>query len=115
MKIQFQADADFNQNIVRAVWRQAPTIDFQTAHEAGLRGLSDPEVLAYAVREGRLLVSHDLTTMPAHFSQFVMSGETSAGLLILRQQLSILQSLNEILKIWRQDDASQWLNQIRIV
>lgn len=115
MKIQFQADADFNQNIVRAVWRQEPAIDFQTAHEAGLRAISDLEVLAYAAREGRLLVSHDLTTMPHHFAAFIMSGETSAGLLILRQQLSILQTLNEILKIWRKDDASQWINQIRIV
>lgn len=115
MKIQFQADADFNQNILRAVWRQEPAIDFQTAYEAGLRAISDLEVLAYAAREGRLLVSHDLTTMPHHFAAFIMSGETSAGLLILRQQLSILQTLNEILKIWRKDDASQWINQIRIV
>ena len=115
MKVKFQADADFNQIIVRAVWRQEPAIDFQTAHEAGLRGLSDPEVRAYAACEGRLLVSHDLATMPSHFSQFVMSEATSTGLLILRQQLSILQALNEILKIWRKDDASQGVNQIQIV
>ena len=100
---------------MRAVWRQEPAIDIQTAHEAGLRGLSDPEVLVYATREDRLLVSHDLTTMPHHFAAFILSGETSAGVLILRQQLSILQALNEILKIWRKDDTSQWVNQIRIV
>jgi hypothetical protein len=66
MKVRFPADADFNQNIVRAVRRRAPAIDFQTAHEAGLHGLDDQAVLAQAAREGRLLVSHDRRTMPNH-------------------------------------------------
>jgi hypothetical protein len=30
MKVRFQADADFNQNIVRAVRRRARAIDFQS-------------------------------------------------------------------------------------
>jgi hypothetical protein len=46
MKVRFQADADLNQNIVRAVRRRPPTIDFQTAHEAALHGLDDQAVLA---------------------------------------------------------------------
>jgi hypothetical protein len=45
---QFQAGADFNQNIVRAVRRRSPETDFQTAHEAGLHGLNDEVVLAAA-------------------------------------------------------------------
>ena len=39
MKVRFQADADFNQNIVRAIRRRAPAIDFQTAHDARLHGV----------------------------------------------------------------------------
>jgi hypothetical protein len=44
MKVRFQADADFNQNIVRAVRRRDPAIDFQTAHEARLHGVDDDVV-----------------------------------------------------------------------
>ena len=51
MKICFQADADLNQNIVRALGRRAPAIDFQTAHQAGLHGVDDEAVLAQAARE----------------------------------------------------------------
>lgn len=71
MKIRFQADADFNQNIVRALRRRQPAIDFQTAEEAGLRELTDSEVLAIAGREDRILVSHDRRTMPKHFANFL--------------------------------------------
>lgn len=34
MKIRFQADAHFNQIIVKATLRLEPGIDFQTAHAA---------------------------------------------------------------------------------
>ncbi len=35
-----------------------------------LSGLSDPEVLALAARDGRALVTHDKSTMPTHFRRF---------------------------------------------
>jgi hypothetical protein len=41
MKIRFQADADLNEDILLGLTRLEPQIDFQTASEAGLRGLSD--------------------------------------------------------------------------
>jgi predicted nuclease of predicted toxin-antitoxin system len=46
-------------------------MDFQTAQEAGLRGLPDPEVLACAADDRRILVTHDRRTMPAHFADFI--------------------------------------------
>ncbi len=55
MTVRFQADADLNQIIVKASLWQEPSIDFQTAHEAGLSGLSDPEVLEIAAKEGRII------------------------------------------------------------
>ena len=44
MSVRFQADADLNHIIVKAMLRREPSIDFQTAHTAGLVGLRDPEV-----------------------------------------------------------------------
>jgi hypothetical protein len=51
VKLRFQADADLNEDIVKGVLRREPGIDFQTATSAGLRGLSDLEVLALAAVE----------------------------------------------------------------
>jgi hypothetical protein len=63
MTIRFQADVNLNQIIVRAACRREPALDFQTAEPAGLAGLPDPEVLARAAEDGRILVTHDLQTM----------------------------------------------------
>ena len=48
MTVRFQADADLNAEIVAGVLRREPSMDFQTADEANLRRVPDPEVLALA-------------------------------------------------------------------
>jgi len=109
MRIRFQADADFNQNIVRAVRRRQPAVDFQTADEAGLSGLEDPEVLAAAAREGRILVTHDRRTMPQHFTDF-LAKQHSPGVFILSQYLPISLAVEELLTVWEASEAEEWVD-----
>jgi len=51
MKVRFQADADFNEDIVAGIARRDPGVDFQTAEEANLRGLPDAQVLALGAQK----------------------------------------------------------------
>ena len=111
MKIRFQADADLRQAIVTAVMRLEPAIDFNTAIDAGLPGLPDPEVLALAAEAGRMLVTHDAKTMPRHFGDFLLEG-TSPGVLIIPQHLPIAAAVDELVLIWSASEASEWVNRI---
>lgn len=111
MRVRFQADADLNQNLVRAVRRQEPAIDFRTAHEAGLQGLDDESVLALTAREGRILVSHDRRTMPIHFTNFIAT-KTSAGIILISQDLSIAQAAEDLVLIWEASEAEEWVNRL---
>ena len=78
MSIRFQADADVNFDIVKAVRQQESSIDFASAAEAGLRGVSDPELLERASVANRVLVSHDRWTMFNHFRNRLVAGKSSA-------------------------------------
>lgn len=111
MKVRFQADADLNQIVVAATARREPGVDFRTALAAGLANLNDQEVLAAAAREGRLLVSHDQRTMPRHFAQFIAS-QTSPGLLVVPQHLSVGAVVEDLLLVWLATEAEEWLNRI---
>jgi len=110
VKVRFQADADLNQHIVTGVLRREPRVDFQTAATAGLRSLSDLEVLTLAARDGRVLVSHDRRTMPTAFAQFVRLN-VSQGLLIVSQKTDLLTVINEVLLVWSASDSAEWTNQ----
>ena len=68
MRVRFQADADLDGRVLRGLKRVAPEIDFQTATEAALEGISDPDVLGIAAGAGRVLVSQDRRTMPLIFA-----------------------------------------------
>ncbi len=82
MKPKFHADADLNEDIVTGVLRRMPEIDFQTATEAALEGVPDENVLEVAIRENRILITHDRKTMPKHFATFIQS-QICAGVLII--------------------------------
>ena len=109
MTLRFQADVNLNQLILRAACRREPALDFQTAEAAGLGGLPDPEVLDRTAEEGRVLVTHDLQTMPRHFAAFITTHQ-SAGLLLVPQSLPIAAAVDDLLLIWSTMEAEEWIN-----
>lgn len=111
MKVRFQADADFNEDVVSGVIRIRSEIDFKTATEAGLRGMNDAEVLSSAAREGRILISHDRKTMPRHFAEFI-STRTSPGLFLVSQKTEVFAVVEELVMIWDASDSEEWVNRI---
>lgn len=111
MRPRFLADENLNAKIVAGLLRREPSLDIRTARGAGLLGLADPDVLAIAARDGRILVSHDRETMPAHFGRFI-ADSTSAGLLIVSQKLDVRETIEQILLIWAASEAAEWINRV---
>lgn len=111
MRIRFLADADLDARIVRGIKRREPELDFQSAEDAGILGLSDPEVLRVATQSRRVLVTHDRRTMPAHFGQFVRS-QMSPGLIVVAQDLPVGTAIEELLLIWAALQAEELENRL---
>jgi hypothetical protein len=109
MKPRFQADADLNRKIVAGLRRREPAIDFQDAYAGDVIGRPDPEVLAMAAGEGRVLISHDRRTMIKHFWRFIQN-QTGPGLIIVSQDMDVGQAIEELLLIWAATEAEEWRN-----
>jgi uncharacterized protein DUF5615 len=109
LKIRFQADADLHVPIVKGLKRREPTVDFAIAHDAGLAGLDDRAVLALAAANRRLLVSHDISTMPEAFSQFIQT-QNSPGVILISQELSYREAIEGLLGVWLHTEAEDWEN-----
>lgn len=109
MKIRFQADADIHRPIITGLLRREPLIDFRTAQAAGLEGVDDLSVLGIAADQGRLLVSHDVTTMPIHFAVFIAT-RTSPGVVLVPQSLTYYEAIEGLLRLWETTEAEKWVN-----
>jgi hypothetical protein len=112
VKVRFLADADLNKAIVTGVLRREPSVDFLTAHAAGLHRKTDREVLALAAVQKRVLVSHDAGTMPAHSRAFRKEGRQSAGLFLVAQSVDVGAAIEELLLVWLASEAQEWENRL---
>jgi predicted nuclease of predicted toxin-antitoxin system len=76
-----------------------------------LKGVKDPEVLAIAAQQERILVSHDRRTMPLEFATF-MTNRQSSGVIIVSRKLTTEVVIEELLLIWAVSNAQEWVNRI---
>jgi hypothetical protein len=100
VSIRFQADADINFEIVKAVRRRETAIDFASAADAGFESVGEVEILERAAKDHRALVSHDRRTMLNHFRQRLAAGKSSPGLLIVSQRVVTGLVVEAILLLW---------------
>lgn len=107
MPVRFQADADLNANILRAIARREPVIDFRSALAADLPDRPDSEVLAIAAAEQRILVTHDHRTMPAAFADFLQT-RRSFGVLVVPQHLPLEIVVDELILVWAATAPEEW-------
>src|SRR6266852_3340060 len=109
MPVRFQADADLDGRILRGLRRAAPEIDIRTSAETGLEGLRDPDVLRISADSGRVLVSQDRRTMPAHFARYTATAR-SPGVVLLRQAIPIATAIEELVLIWSASEPEEWID-----
>jgi predicted nuclease of predicted toxin-antitoxin system len=74
--------------------------------------MKDPEVLELAAASDRILVTHDVRTMPKHFGEFV-TRHASPGVILIPAKMAIGTVIEELLMIWELSESGDWQNRIR--
>ncbi|HWE49259.1 MAG TPA: hypothetical protein VG273_05700 [Bryobacteraceae bacterium] len=111
MKVRFLADANFNQKIVAGLVLREPSLDFALPQAMIPERMKDPDVLDLAHLSGRILVSHDVTTMPRWFDQCVEE-RSCAGLILVPETVMIRDVIEDLQLIWHLTEAGEWVNRI---
>lgn len=81
------ADEDFDNTILRGVLRQLPDADIVRVQDVGLSGQHDIVVLAWAAKENRVLLTHDVNTLKSYAYSRVEEGLSMPGVFVVRQTL----------------------------
>ncbi|MGH9943471.1 MAG: DUF5615 family PIN-like protein [Pyrinomonadaceae bacterium] len=110
--LRFVVDEDFNNHIVRGVRHARPNIDLLRVQDAGFRTRPDIEVLEWAAPENRVLLTHDLETMPPQAYDRVRAGLPMPGVFIVEQSVSIGVAIEEILTLAECSAEGEWEGQV---
>ncbi len=97
--LRLASDADVYGEVIRGLRRREPGIDLIRAQDALPEGTLDPEVLAWAAKENRILITNDRNTMVGYAYQRVTAGGTVPGVIATTTQQSIGSVIDDILII----------------
>ncbi|MDT4896171.1 MAG: hypothetical protein QOH25_1248 [Acidobacteriota bacterium] len=113
--LRLATDEDFNNRILRGLLRRNPNLDIVRVQDAGLTGRRDGEVLEWAATEGRVLLTHDVTTMKQHVDERIAAGLSMPGVFELGQDVPIGQAIEDILLLAECSLEGEWEAQIRFL
>ncbi len=113
-------DANVPHALFRGLARRSNNVDLLRIQDIGLRTASDPDILAFAAREGRILITRDKATMRDFAAQRIREGKPMPGLLVVRpgflsRGAGIGTVINEILLIAEVTRAEEWHDVIQFL
>ena len=95
--LRLAADENFNHNIVRGLLRRKPDLDLVCIQDLGLSAADDPTVLEWSAKEGRVLLTHDASTITRYAYERVQAGKSMPGVFEVSRAVPIGQAIEDIL------------------
>jgi predicted nuclease of predicted toxin-antitoxin system len=91
------SDENFNGDILRGLYRRRPDLNVVRVQDIGMMATPDPQVLAWAATENRILLTHDRVTMPDFAYERVRAGQLMPGVFLVSDLMPLGQAIEEIL------------------
>lgn len=89
-------DENFDHDILRGLVRRVPQLDFLVVAQIGLGGTADIDLLRWAARENRTIVTHDRKTMIPDAEQLLAQLESIAGVILVPHGMGIGAAINDL-------------------
>ena len=106
--LSFASDENFNNDIVRGLLRRKPDLDIVRVQDVGFSGRDDPAILEWAASEGRILLTHDSTTMIDYAYDRVRAGKSTPGVVEVPDDVPIGKAIEDILLIAESSQNGEW-------
>ena len=110
--MRFLADENFDSRILAGLRRRLPVLDILRVQDVGLVGAEDPEILAWAAEEDRILLTHDAATVPDFAYERTRAGAAMPGVIEVPFDMPIGQAIEDLLLVMEASYPEDWRNQV---
>ena len=111
--IRFLADENFDNDILRGIFRRNPSVDIVRVQDIGLLGANDELVLERAADENRVLLTHDVRTITKFAYERTKQGLLMPGVFEIAKNSSTGSVIEDILLLVDASLPGEWDGQIR--
>lgn len=108
--LRFVADENVNNDIVRGLRRRDPTIDVTRVQDELIDGAADPEVIAWAHDQSRIVLTHDGKTSSHYAHQQIRAGGHTAGVFMIHGWLPIGPTIEDLLTAHVTTEMADWVD-----
>jgi Domain of unknown function (DUF5615) len=105
-------DENFNHIILKGLKRRVPDLDYTIAQNTPLKGSKDPPLLSAAAEQGRILLTHDVDTIPKYAYDRVRGGLLMPGVIVVPMLLDIGKAIEDLHLIVECSDQSEYENRV---
>ena len=110
--LKFAVDENFNGKILRGLWRRNPDLDIVRIQDMEIAGAVDPVVLAWAAREQRIVMSHDVNTLTGFAYERTRKNLSMPGLFEVDPNASFREIIDDILLLAECSLEGEWEGQV---
>ncbi len=110
--LRLAADENFDNGILRGLRQRRPDLNVVRVQVIGLSGTDDPKILAWAPQEGRVLLTHDVQTIPRNAFERVRVGQLMPGIFALAADTPIGQAIEDLLLLAEGSLEGEWDGQV---
>lgn len=108
MTIKFLADENFDHKTLAGLKWRRPDLDAVAVQEVGLREVDDPQVLEWAAQEGRIVVTHDVSTF-SHFAfERIAAGLSMPGVIEIPETVPRSMIIEDLILIAGASEPDDW-------
>lgn len=98
--------------LARGLRRALGEVDVLELRHTDLLGAGDPEVLDFAAREGRILITRDASTVPDFAFERLDQGKAMPGVFIWRRRAALGAVLDDLILVVQVSEAEEWQGRI---
>ena len=113
--LRLAADENLNNDIIRGLLRRRPDLDIVRVQDVGLSGADDPAVLEWAAQEGRVLLTHDVSTITKHAYERVRVSQPMSGVFEVNRSVPVGRAVKDILLLAECSLDDEWEGQVRFL
>jgi Domain of unknown function (DUF5615) len=113
--VRFATDENFDGRILDGLRARLAHVDIVRVQDTAMYQASDPALLTWLAEEGRILLTHDVSTMPRYVYERVQAGQPAPGVIAVHRTTPIGQAIDELEIIISAGEPEDFAHQVTYI